>query len=285
MKFLFSYLHIFAAVSLIGFFQIQSCRAQVIPLWEQGAPGFENRKDEPESAKDWWVKNIHNPNLTVFKPDNPNGAAILVLPGGGHRALVYNSEGKRAANFLTNWGFTVFVLKYRLVREDGSDYTFEHVRQDARRGIRMVRQQAGTFGFNPNRVGVMGFSAGGEVASMLAFEEEDTKSNSDAIDGLSFRPDFLVQVYPGPLFIPGVSVPEDAPPAFLVASNNDECCSETIIQIMRLYRDANVPVEMHLYGKGDHAFNMGTRSELVSLKGWPNRLREWFEDFRYFPAR
>src|SRR3982750_2814097 len=83
-----------------------------IPLWENGAPGFENRKDEPEQAQDWWVRNIHNPSITVFFPEKPNGIAVLICPGGGHENLVFNSEGKEAAEYLNNIGITAFVLKY-----------------------------------------------------------------------------------------------------------------------------------------------------------------------------
>ncbi len=255
---------------------------EVIPLWSEGAPGFEHLKNEPEQAKDWWVKNIHNPSITLFKPKTQNGAAVLIIPGGGHRALVYNSEGERAAHFMTKLGFTAFVLKYRLVREEGSEYTFEHVRQDGRRAIKKVRSLASELGYDMNKVGVLAFSAGGEIASMLAFEENDYPNRGNKIDQLNFRPDFLVQVYPGPLFIPAVNIPADAPPAFLVAANNDECCSETIVQMLRIYRAADIPVEMHLYAQGDHAFNMGTRTELKSVSGWPDRMKEWFEDYDYF---
>src|SRR5215467_15328649 len=96
----------------------------VISLWKNGAPGFENRKNEKEEAKDWWVKNIHNPSLTVFLPPKEiaNGAAAIVCPGGGFRTLVFNAEGKDAAKFLNSMGVAVFVLKYRLFREENSPY-------------------------------------------------------------------------------------------------------------------------------------------------------------------
>ena len=107
---------------------------EVIPLWQNGAPGFEARRDEPEQAKDWWVKNIHNPSLTVFRPPpgKANGCALVVAPGGGFRELVFTAEGKQVADFLNPLGVTVFVLKYRLPNEPDSPYTLEHVRQDAR---------------------------------------------------------------------------------------------------------------------------------------------------------
>lgn len=133
---------------------------EIYPLWPEGAPGFEYLKDEPERAKDWWVKNIYNPSVTRYTPEEPNGAATLIIPGGGHRALFYNSEGERAARYLAKLGFQAFVLKYRLVREEGSSYTFEHVRQDGRRAMKHVRSLGAELGFNPNGVGVLAFSAG-----------------------------------------------------------------------------------------------------------------------------
>src|SRR5947208_2873307 len=92
---------------------------QVVPLWEKGAPGFESRRNEPEQAKDYWVKNIHNPSITVFLPpkEKATGAAVVIAPGGGHRELVFNAEGRDAARFLSSIGVAAFALKYRLFRE------------------------------------------------------------------------------------------------------------------------------------------------------------------------
>src|SRR5258706_13303449 len=100
--------------------------AQQISLWPKGAPGFENRRNEPETAKDWWVKNIHNPSITVFLPpkEKATGAAVLICPGGGFRTLVYNAEGKDPALYLNSLGVAAFVLKYRLFFEDNSPYTY-----------------------------------------------------------------------------------------------------------------------------------------------------------------
>src|SRR5450631_689960 len=131
----------------------------VIPLWPNGAPGFESRRNEPEQAKDYWVKNIHNPTLTVFLPPKgkANGAAVVVCPGGGHRLLVWTAEGIDPAKFLDSLGFTVFVLKYRLGRDTLSPYKIEvHARQDGLRAMRLVRSRAAEFRIDTNRVGIMG---------------------------------------------------------------------------------------------------------------------------------
>ncbi|MDR7369350.1 alpha/beta hydrolase [Flavobacterium aquidurense] len=254
-----------------------------IYLWENGAPGFENRKNEPEQAQDWWVRNIHNPSITAYFPEKPNGMAVLICPGGGHENLVFNSEGKDAAVYLNSIGITAFVLKYRLARTKDSPYKLEtHVKQDAERAMRIIRSRAAEFKIDANRIGAMGFSAGGEVVALIAYNSNNVlKNTTDEIDKTDSQPNFQILIYPGPLFIPK-EIKADAPPAFLLAANDDSCCSAPIIELLNGYRKANVPVEMHLYSKGGHAFNMGKRAKTNSLKTWPQRLADWFEDNNYF---
>ena len=118
----------------------------VLPLWKNGAPGFENKKNEPEEAKDYWVKNINNPSVTVFFPPRQiaNGTAVLICPGGGFRLLVFRSEGIDPAKFLNKLGITAIVLKYRLPREANSPYSLEKTpSEDAYRAMRLVRSHAG----------------------------------------------------------------------------------------------------------------------------------------------
>jgi acetyl esterase/lipase len=254
---------------------------EVVPLWSNGAPGFESRRDEPQVAKDYWVRNIHNPSITVFLPpkEKATGAAVVVCPGGGHRELVFNAEGAEAARYLNSIGVAAFALKYRLGREQGSPYSIEkHAREDGVRAIRLVRANAKEWNVDPARVGIMGFSAGGEVASMVAFGagEGDAKA-ADSVDRLSSRPDFLVMIYPGPLGIPAV-IPPKAPPAFLIVANDDRGAARVIASLFQKYRDARVPVEAHIFARGGHAFNMGKRSKLATLKGWPQRLADWMAD-------
>ncbi|MDF2431920.1 MAG: hypothetical protein JWP44_1551 [Mucilaginibacter sp.] len=253
----------------------------VIPLWPNGAPGFENRRNEPEQAKDYWVKNIHNPSLTVFLPpkEKANGAAVIVCPGGGHRLLVWNAEGADPAKFLNNLGITVFALKYRLGRDTLSPYKVEvHAREDGLRAMRLVRSRATEFGLDTNRIGMMGFSAGGEVVDMVTFGPNAPDANApDPIDRQSAKPKFLIQVYPGPAFIPDV-IPHDAPPVFLVVANDDPCCAVPVMQLLEKYREAKVPVEAHIFTHGLHGFNMGYRSKLKSINNWPQRLADWLSD-------
>jgi len=177
---------------------------------------------------------------------------------------------------------TVGVLKYRLFREEGSPYTEVHPTQDVIRAMRLVRSNAENCGIDLDRIGIMDFSAGGEVVNWVAYDANPGVANSsDPIERYAAQPNFQIQVYPGPLGTPK-TVPKNAPPAFLVAANKDECCSSTIVDTMIAYRAAGADVEMHLYSKDEHAFNMGIRSEFVSINHLPDRLKDWLEDNSYF---
>jgi len=259
---------------------------QVIPLWEKGAPGFESRRSEPEQHAEWWYKNIHNPSITVFKPaaGKANGTAIIVAPGGGHRELVFNPEGVEPAQYLSSLGVTAFALKYRLFRESGSPYKPEHMAEDIRRAMRTVRARAAEWNIDPNRIGVMGWSAGGEVAAVVAYPPGGGDAKSpDPIERVSARPDFQILIYPGPLGIPD-KVPANAPPLFLLGSADDEYVAGVLFDLTRKYRDAGASLETHIYAQGKHGFNLGQRSQYVSIRRWKDRLGEWLEDRGYLRA-
>ena len=176
-------------------------KTETIYLWpDRTAPGFADKKDIPEQAKDWWVKSVHQPSITVFHPENPNGTAILILPGGGHKELVFDEEGTKAAKFLNNLGITAAVLKYRLFREEGSTYTMDHAKQDAVRAMKVMRNQVKKWDFHNSRVGLLGFSAGGELVNLVVFPHGKSKNLlKDTISEESSIPDFHMQIYPGPL--------------------------------------------------------------------------------------
>ncbi len=255
---------------------------QTLALWKDGAPGFEDRMNEAEKAESYWVKNIHNPSVTAFlpDPDKATGAAVVICPGGGHRELVFNAEGIEAAQYLNSIGVAAFALKYRLGREEGSPYNIEtHALQDGQRAIRLVRSRAKEWGIDPTRVGILGFSAGGEVVSMVAYAKngEPNPDSDDPIERESARPDFQMLVYPGPLGIPN-TIPDDAPPAFLLVANDDFGAASVVTSLLGKFRAAGVPVETHIYARGGHAFNMGNRSKLVTLQTWPQRAADWMKD-------
>ncbi len=257
--------------------------APVIPLWPNGAPGAEARKDEPEVARDWWVKNVHNPSLTAFLPPRgkATGAAVVVAPGGGFRELVFNAEGKQPGEYLSQLGVAAFALKYRLPGEASSPYTRDDVRADAYRAVRLVRSRAKEWGIDPKRVGMLGFSAGGDLVGMVAYAPGKGDANArDPIDRLDGKPDFQMLVYPGGK-VPDV-IPKDAPPAFLLVASDDEYgCDDTTLDLYTKLHAAGVPVEAHFLAQGKHAFNMGDRSNLVSVKTWPERMAAWLRDSGY----
>jgi acetyl esterase/lipase len=260
----------------------------VVSLWPDGAPGSEKRHGEPETIKDTYVSNVHDPSLTVMPADprHANGAAVIVVPGGGHRMLVFQNEGVLAAKNLNRVGVTAFVLKYRLARDQGSSYSIENdAAGDLRRAVRWVRAHAAEYGVDPQRISVMGFSAGGELVSLVADNPEPASSaRRDALDRHSSRPDFQVLVYPGPLGVPASDV-RNAPPAFMVAGSRDTCCMPPTVALYQQLIAAGVSAELHLYADTGHAFNVGQRGERVSLQHWPDRLSDWLADGGWLVAR
>lgn len=252
-----------------------------IALWPDGAPGSERRRAEHEIVEDSYVRNVHAPSLTVLRADqgHANGIGIVVVPGGGHRMLVWVNEGLAPARALNRFGVTAFVLKYRLAREPGSTYRIEpDAVADARRAVRWVRAHAAQYGVDPHRVGLMGFSAGGELVSMVADNPAPPEAGApDAVDRQSARPDFQILIYPGPLGIPARSV-TGAPPAFLAAGTLDACCAAPTLTLYQQLRGAGVSAELHLFADTDHGFNIAAHSERVSLQHWPDRLADWLSD-------
>ena len=251
------------------------------PLWPNGAPGFESRKDEPEQAKDWWAKNIHNPSVTAYLPakGKANGAAVVICPGGGHSQLVVGPEGDEPARLLQSHGVAAFVLRYRLGREPGSPYSIDvHAREDGLRAMRLVRSRASEFGIDPARIGMLGFSAGGEVLSMVAYLPNAGKPDAkDPVDRVSARPDWMASIYPGPLGIPE-TLPPNLPPAFFLTAIDDNGPVKTLSKLMDLHRAGGANVETHFLGGGGHGFNLGNRSKRHAVRNWPTRLVEWLGD-------
>ncbi|HUC85367.1 MAG TPA: alpha/beta hydrolase [Candidatus Acidoferrales bacterium] len=255
---------------------------QVIPLWEKGAPGFENLRDEPEQAQDYWVRHINNPTLTVFPSakEQANGAGVLIIPGGGFREVVYDAEGVEPAHYLNHLGVTCFVLKYRLPRETNSPYSLEiHPRQDGQRAMRLIRTRAAEWNLDPKRIGVLGFSAGCEVEAFLVYSP--TEGNPEAVDPIermNCRSDFQMVIYPGPLGVPAGPIPADVPPAFFLVADDDLSHVGPVLAELQKYHEVKRPVEIHIYERGGHGFNLGARSKYVSIKNWPQRMADWMAD-------
>lgn len=253
---------------------------QRIALWTDGAPGFESRKAIPEQAEAYWLKPVNDPSVTYFpaRPGRETGASVLIMPGGAHEFLVITTEGNDVARWFAERGVAAFVLRYRLFRGTDSPYRFEHARQDAGRAMRLIRSRAGEWKLDPNKIGVIGFSAGGELARVtLLSPPVAAPGKGDAIDRLSARPDFGILVFPGPLH-DKERITRDSPPLLMAATNDDQCCSQPIIDLLNAYRAAGASSELHMYAAGGHAFNMGESTPMVSLRNWPARITDWMTD-------
>lgn len=254
-----------------------------IALWPQGAPGSEG-VTTPESTRvteqgEHIVSNVHAPTITPYLPAGgaQTGAAFVVVPGGGHRELWMDHEGYRVAQFLADHGVAAFILKYRLAHEKGSRYTVEGTElADLQRAIRTVRSRAGEWQLDPNRIGVMGFSAGGELALLAGTRFDGGAAGAaNAVDRMSSRPDFEVVLYPG---IPkDLRLPARVPPMFLLAGADDQpAISQGLAELYVTLKRANVPVELHIYAGVGHGF--GIRSGNVGPAAtWPQQMFEWLD--------
>jgi endo-1,4-beta-xylanase len=221
---------------------------------------------------------VHQPSLTPYLPkDGKIGATVIVVPGGGHRELWTDHEGHTVARFLNEHGIAAYVLQYRLARAPNSTYTIEgDALNDLAQSIRIVRALGLKRSQNPGRVGVMGFSAGGQLAALAAtrFDLGDKRS-ADFLKGMSTRPDFVALVYPGTWA--DLKITPETPPMWLLCGSDDK--PEVVAGITNIYlklREAKVPAELHLYDGVGHGFGMRD-----SLKGpvahWPQVFVDWLE--------
>jgi acetyl esterase/lipase len=262
---------------------------QVIPLWEKGPPGFEDKKDTKETRDrenkdtgEYRTTNVHNPYITVFLPskEKATGAAVVICPGGGHRELWVKHEGENVAKWLAEKGVTAVVLRYRLARETGSPYKLDvHALQDGQRALRLVRSKAKEWNIDPNRVGMMGFSAGGEVVAMVCrkAEQGDAKA-ADPIDRESAAPNFQALVYSGPLGIRGQTITkENTPPTWIVVGEDDRAAA-WLVQHYLDAKKAGVSAELHVYAKTPHAFGFRPyKTTGKPVESWPQRFVEFLE--------
>lgn len=269
---------------------------QTQPLWEEGHPNGEV------------VHEDDFPTLTIYQPGEEvaAGTAIIVLPGGGYSHLAIDHEGHQVAKRLNRMGITAFVLNYRR----GLDYPHPVPLNDARRAIRIVRNGAETWHVDPDRVGILGFSAGGHLASTAGTHfESGIPDAEDPIERVSSRPDFLVLIYPvitmveefmhrgsrnhligenpNPALAVRMSserqVSPDTPPAFLVHSSDDAGVPvDNSLSFYTALRAAGVPAEMHLYETGPHGFGLAPENPLLS--SWPGLLETWLRNRGMLPA-
>lgn len=260
---------------------LMAAEPEAIALWAKGAPGSDARMQEAEKKDEGPgkcnVTNIHHPSITPYLPaaDKATGTAIIIAPGGGHRMLCLGHEGGALAQWFADHGIAAFVLKYRLAREADSKYTVdEHAMADTRRAIRMVRSRAAEWHIQPDRIGILGFSAGGELAALAAMQSDSGHAqDDDKVEAASSRPDFQVLIYPGSSS--RFTVAAGMPPAFIALGENDRPdISVGMAQLYLKYKEAQVPCELHIYSGVGHGFGYRPNAT-TKVNNWPERLREW----------
>ena len=283
------------------------------PLWPDGAPGCKEIEDKekvagrPTTRPDRFVSGVTRPTVTVYLPPEANatGAAVVICPGGGYGGLAIDKEGHDIARWLNSLGVAGIVLKYRMPRPELSKDQKPWPLQDVQRGIRLVRSRAAQLRVDPNRVGVMGFSAGGHLASTAGTHFDAGQSDSgDPIERQSCRPDFMILVYPVislsdkighggsrrnllgdkpdekliQLYSNELQVTAQTPPTFLVHAKDDPVKVENSVLFHQALQQAKVPAEIQLYEKGGHGYGLGVRGGDVAT--WPARCAEWMKKLK-----
>lgn len=280
-----------------------------VPIWPGAAPdarpvtGPETAKTETKdlvAGRPWvYLNRVSRPTMTVYSPKGQStGVAIVVFPGGGYQILAIDLEGTEVCDWLTAKGITCVLLKYRVPGEgklpkSGAYPESSEALEDAQRTLGLVRFHAAEWHIDPHRIGVLGFSAGGHLAAAVSVHfRKRLYRDVDAADRESCRPDFAVPIYPGHLVLSGSSlasardirahITRETPPTFLLQNEDDEV--DGVEQALSYYaelKQAGVPVEMHLYAQGGHAF--GLRRTRLPVTAWPELVETWLRTIGMIP--
>ena len=268
---------------------------QTVDLWPGPVPGEtgqvgdekveENKPNEKQVKR---ITNVSKPTLTIFRApkDKDTGAAVVIAPGGGYNILAWDLEGEEVAAWLNSIGVTGIVLKYRVPRRPGQPGNEAPLgaRQDAQRAISLARSKAADWGIDPNRIGMLGFSAGGHLTAWTATNfDKRAYDPADDADKVSCRPDFAVLCYPAYLvddktheLKPDIRVTAQTPPCFFVHAGDDKISAENSARMYLALKAAGVGAELHVYATGGHGFGLRPSDQPVSA--WPQRCAEWFRD-------
>ncbi|NBR41747.1 MAG: alpha/beta hydrolase [Verrucomicrobia bacterium] len=258
-----------------------------MPLWPEGVPGKRVAPSKstidkigPKGSIAGHETFINDPSITLYPTPNPNGAAVIVCPGGGYWFLSTNNEGTGVCEWLNSIGVTAILLRYRTPTSDEA-LPYDYPLQDLQRALGLVRTHAKEWEIDPKRVGVIGFSAGGNLVGHASWDRTprtyEQKSGVDDPRG----PAFTIFVYGGGFidkedatkFREGFSVPADAPPCFFVVAHNDRTNPIEAAKLYLEYKRQNIQAELHIYSKGGHGF--GTRQTKMPVDGWTKSAGEW----------
>lgn len=266
----------------------------VIELWPKGAPGEKGEiGEEKDTTKptDQLVAgrrlirlgNVSKPTVSFYRPpaDKDTGTAVLVCPGGAYQILAMDLEGTEVCEWLNSIGVTAALLKYRVPKREGQE---RHVAalQDAQRALGLLRARAKDLNLDPQRIGALGFSAGGHLVAALASRAaQRTYPTVDAADSASCRPDFNLVIYPGYLVLkdegdkinPSVEVSTNHPPTFLAMAQDDPVRVENAVLYYLALKQAGVPSELHVYPAGGHGYGLRRTERTVTT--WPERAADW----------
>lgn len=287
-------------ISLLAFvatsFALHAAEPITIKLWPKGAPepaGFTSEPEAmipPKDEKDVKrVTNVTDPTITVYRPEKPNGTAVIVCPGGAYRILAIEHEGTQVCEYLNSIGVTGVLLKYRVPARSKETPSKEPL-QDAQRAIGLVRHHAAEWGIKPDRVGILGFSAGGHLTVMATLHpNERTYDNDPALDVDDATPSFSIPVYPAYLvskddtfkLLPDITVTDKSPPMCLVHAGDDKGVTSSSGSAMLYleYKKLGLPAELHIYSKGGHGFGM--RKTGLPVADWLVRVGEWMGSMGY----
>lgn len=268
--------------------------AQVIDLWPGQPPG-ESKELPPEAdttkpgdnliagQRVMRIGNVSTPTITVYPAprDGATGASVIICPGGGHHILAWDLEGTEVAEWLNSIGVTAFLLKYRVPAREG-DPRWRAAVQDAQRAVSMARHRAESFDIDPARIGVLGFSAGGETAALAALLKERTYEAVDEADQVSVRPNFAVLTYAAGLanrentaLRDYIHVDETTPPMFLAHAYDDRVRIENPVLLFLELKKHDIPAELHVYSRGGHGY--GLRETQQPVTTWHRRCAEWMK--------
>jgi acetyl esterase/lipase len=274
-----------------------------IALWPGAAPGAPANlpaEADTNTAKDPLIAgrpivrlgNVSTPTLTLYQPKGKStGAAVVVFPGGGYRILAIDLEGTEVCNWLNSSGITCVLLKYR-VPDTGPYPKSSAALQDAQRAMGVVRAHAAEWKIDPNRIGVLGFSAGAHLAAALSTHfDQRLYDFTDTADQLSCRPDFAVIVYPGYLALadknyapnPEINPTAQTPPQFIVQAGDDPVHVENAVVYYMALKNAKVPTELHIYAEGGHGY--GLRRTELPVTTWPQSVEVWLRTIKILPAQ